>query len=178
MSDSGWVAGRGRFDPTGSDPAYDRNFLIRLGAADEAVTPGTAYQGTAAVAVDGRTTAELRGGTASSTSTVQLAFNRGSQFNVNGHPPVGDVLDLTGTGSDTFVLELVYDDTGLTPGDEMALFLQWLDPADNTWKNAVLGNTPPGGTAFVGTSYDDYLTAHANTFTLGDYGNDATTNTV
>ena len=63
--------------------------------------------------------------------------------------------------------------------NEIAFFLQWRDPADNAWKNAVRGNTPSTvGVAFPGSSYDAYLAAHSGVFTLGHYGNDPASNTV
>ena len=96
-------------------------------------------------------------------------------------PPVagtvlaGDVVDVHGTATDVFVLQLTYNEAAAISlfGSEANAILGWLDPADGVWKNAVLGND--GGTPnFVGDRAYDPLTD----FVLGDYGVDTANNHV
>lgn len=81
-----------------------------------------------------------------------------------------DVINLFGTGTNNaFVMQLNYNPTLANSlyGMGNNPFLGWLDPNDNTWKNAVLGNT--GGTpTFVNGAYNP-----ATDFQLGKYGIDS-----
>ena len=127
------------------------------------------------------TVARLRGGVAGGDRSIDLAYEAGGTFAINGARPVGNALNLSGTESDLFVLELTYGDADLAAAgvaSETGLILYWRDPVGGSFKNSVLGNQPPGGRPFFGSSYAQYLAAHGGTITLGDYGNDPTTNTV
>ena len=92
---------------------------------------------------------------------------------------IGNPVRLTGTGADQVVLSVGYDDAGLLPEAEAALYLAWLDPSSGAWVNAVAGNT--GGTpqAFA-ESYADYLARDADggAPALGAFGVDTAGNTV
>jgi hypothetical protein len=143
------------------------------------VAAGESYQSLAATSPGSVTEASLLGGVAGGQRSVTLDFQPAVGFAVSGGGViVGDVLSLTGTATDTFVLELSYDDAGLTAADEAALVLQWRDPVDGLFKNAVLGNIGSGGRQFADTPYDTYLPQVGYSFTLGDWGNDPTSNTV
>ena len=125
--------------------------------------------------------ARLRGGVAGGDRSLDLSSEAGGSFAINGARPVGNVLNLAGTENDVFVLELTYDDADLVAAGVVSgadLILQWRDPVGGQFKNSVLGNQPPGGRPFFGSSYAQYLVAHGGIFTLGDYGHDPTTNTV
>ena len=115
--------------------------------------------------------AQLLDGTASVQRDVSVEFL----------PPVAgavlasDVVDVHGTATDVFVLQLTYNEAAAISlfGSEASAILGWLDPADGMWKNAVLGNA--GGTPnFVGDRAYDPLTD----FVLGDYGVDTANNHV
>ena len=123
--------------------------------------------------VDGSlgSTAQFIDGSASSQRDVSVEFL----------PPVAgtvlasDVVDVHGTATDVFVLQLTYNEAAAISlfGSEANVILGWLDPADGVWKNAVLGND--GGTPnFVGDRAYDPLTD----FVLGDYGVDTANNHV
>jgi len=125
--------------------------------------------------------ASLRGGVAGGDRSLDLSHAAGGSFAINGARPVGNALILSGTASDTFVLELTYTDADLEAADvtsEEGLILYWRDPVGGNFKNSVLGNQPASARAFLGSSYAQYLVAQGGVFTLGDYGNDPTTNTV
>jgi hypothetical protein len=125
--------------------------------------------------------ARLRGGVAGGDRSLDLSYEAGGSFAINGARPVGNALNLSGTESDVFVLELTYDDADLVAAGVASgagLILYWRDPVSGNFKNSVLGNQPPGGRPFFGTSYSQYLADQGGTFTLGDYGDDPTTNTV
>ena len=116
-------------------------------------------------------TAQLLDGTASAHRDVSVEFL----------PPVAgtvlasDVVDVHGTATDVFVLQLTYNEAAAISlfRSEASAILGWLDPADGMWKNAVLGND--GGTPnFVGDRAYDPLTD----FLLGNYGVDTANNHV
>lgn len=84
------------------------------------------------------------------------------------HPGlVSDVFDISGTGSDTFVLQLSYDEAAALSlfGSEADVRLLWFDGDD--WVNAVEGNA--GGTSFFA---GDGAYEAATDFVLGTYGVD------
>lgn len=85
-----------------------------------------------------------------------------------------DVVEVTGTGTDIFVLQLTYDAAVATDlfGDESLARLAWFDPSDQQWKDAVLGNSSSIA-SFVTGAYD--ADAH---FILGTHGIDTDANTV
>ena len=110
------------------------------------------------------------GGTAGTFRTVTAAY--GTTSSTTGL--ASDLLNFTGTGTDNFVLRLSYDEALALPlGGESAMKLDWLDPGDSQWKNAVVGNT--GGTAFFAGdgAYNSALDFH-----LGYYGVDTVNNEV
>lgn len=155
--------------------------VARPGSLDRQLEAGDDYDGvrlTSAVGAD--TSAVLRYGEAGVDRTVAMSFTSGGSFSIGGSLPVGDVLQLSGTGDDIFVLEMNYSEEDLVaagdPG-EVRLTIQWLDPADGMWKNAVFGNDPTGGQSFFGLSFDEYFSG-SGVIALGAYGNDPDTNTV
>lgn len=140
------------------------------GELERSVGLGTGYDGVRLASAAGRdTVARLRGGTASEDRTLALAFTPGGGF-------VGDVFEIAGSGGDEFVLELEYDDVGVA--DESALRLFGRDPDDGDFRNAVLGNTPPGGPFAPGMSFDEYRDSLGAPPQLGAHGNDPDGNTV
>ena len=115
------------------------------------------------------TTVSLLDGTASANRDVVTAIDGSAHSGI-----ASDVISLTGTGTDTFVLQLSYNKVSAIAsfGSESSVRLGWYDPSDSTWKNAVAGNT--GGTpTFAG----DRAYNSATDFTLGTYGVDTTNNT-
>jgi hypothetical protein len=114
------------------------------------------------------TTVQLLGGTASVNRAVLTTFSAG---------PTGaasDDVNVSGTISDTYVLELSYSQAAALalPGGPNAMQLQWLNPNTGQWVNAVDGNT--GGTpTFVNGAYNP-----AVDFNLGTYGVDTTNDVV
>ncbi len=105
-------------------------------------------------------------GTASATENVTAAFVA--------RPPaeqvelVSDAVDINGTGSDLFVIQLSYDSVLLqahfsSPTGELG----WFDKATGVWKNAVLGNTGASVPTFITRAYNP-----ATDFHLGYFGID------
>jgi probable HAF family extracellular repeat protein len=122
---------------------------------------------------------KLLSGTAGVNRDVTSAFGIGigAQF-------ASDVVSLTGTGTDTFTLQLSYDEAAAVSifGAENLVRLGWRDPAGSVWKNATIGNTGAGALAgFYAQSYTDFLAAHGGTFNpatmLGAAGVDSVNNT-
>jgi autotransporter-associated beta strand protein len=110
-----------------------------------------------------QTAATLLDGTAAAERNITMSFDVADNS-------LSDVLTLTGTGNDVFVLQLTYD----TSGQESDLFLGWRD-SGGQWLNAVAGNS--GGTAFAAgnMSYADYIAGFGGILTaanLGAYGRD------
>lgn len=140
------------------------------GELERSIGMGTGYDGVRLTSGAGRdTVARLRGGVASEDRTLALAFEAGGGF-------VGDIFEFTGSGDDEVVVELEYDDAGVA--DESALRLYWQDPDDDVFRNAVLGNTPPGGSFAPGMSFDAYRDSLGAPPQLGAHGNDPDGNTV
>jgi autotransporter-associated beta strand protein len=115
-----------------------------------------------------QTAATLLHGTAAAQRNITMSFN------VADHS-LSDVLTLTGTGNDVFVLQLSYVDS---PGQEADLFLGSRD-SGGEWLNAVAANT--GGTPFAAgnMSYADYIAGFGGSLTaanLGAYGRDEAAN--
>lgn len=77
--------------------------------------------------------------------------------------------------NDKYVLEMSYDPaTAAALGDLSKLYLAWFDPSDNTWKNAVDGNSDGGASAqSISGAYNP-----STDFVLGDYGVDTADSTV
>lgn len=139
-------------------------------ALARAVGMGTTYDGVRLTSALGRgTIARLRGNLASADRTLALAFTANASLS-------SDVFELAGSGDDEVVVELEYDDAGLA--DESALRLYWRDPGDGQWKDAVQGNTPPGGPLAANMSFDAYRNSLGAPPPLGAHGYDTGGNTV
>jgi probable HAF family extracellular repeat protein len=118
------------------------------------------------------TNVSLIGGTATSARTVNVTFSNSTP---SGFQAASDVVNLSGTGSDTVVLQISYNEAQATSvfGNEADARLMWLDPSDNQWKLAVAGNI--GGTP---TDLGDHPYDPATDFQLGNYGVDTARNVV
>ncbi len=141
-----------------------------------AVPAGTSYIAVAPVTNlngDG-STVSLLGGSASSPSTVSIAFVD-SSVTASSFQAASDVVNVSGTGSDTFVLQVSYNEAQAISafGTEADARLMWLDPADSQWKLAVLGNTGSSNQQFINGAYNP-----ATDFQLGNYGVDTANNVV
>lgn len=118
------------------------------------------------------TVATLLDGNAGAARTVSMTWRARTPAETVVPPVLSDVVNLTGTGSDLFVLQISYDeaDLGLVPEGE--LFLGWFDAGSSAWVNAVMGNSDLGaGASPVVGPYDGNLT-------LSRYGIDTTNNVV
>ncbi len=118
------------------------------------------------------TTTSLIGGIASADRTVQIRFSSCLPATTSYFGAASDVVNISGTGSDTFVVQVSYDEGEAinTFGSEGEVQLMSLDPSDNQWKLAVAGSS---SYRFIRGAYDP-----ATNFQLGDYGVDSVTNTV
>jgi probable HAF family extracellular repeat protein len=117
------------------------------------------------------TNVALIGGTATSPKIVNVTFSSSAP---SGFQAASDVVNISGTGSDTIVLQVSYNETQAISvfGTEDDTRLMWLDPSDSQWKLAVVGNA--GGTPqLVSRAYDP-----ATDFQLGNYGVDTANNVV
>ena len=118
--------------------------VARPGSLERSIGASEPFAGVRLTSAAGRdTVARLREGTAGADRELSLGFTPGDSSHV------GDVLELGGTANDLYVLALEYGDADLAAAgspDESALSLFWRDPGDGVWKEATLGNTPPGGT--------------------------------
>jgi probable HAF family extracellular repeat protein len=121
-----------------------------------------------------RTTVALLGGNASSNQSVALTFSNSLSPSASAFQAASDVVSISGTGSDTVVLQVSYNEAQAIKvfGTEADARLMWLDPTDNQWKLAVAGNTG-GSPQFINRAY-----APATDFQLGKYGVDTTNNVV
>jgi hypothetical protein len=123
-------------------------------------------------------TVSMPGGTASGNKNVQVSFQPGGNFSVS---KASDIVDVTGTGTDLFVLQLSYNEAQANAlfGGEANAFLSWYDTGNvpAAWKNAVLGNSNAGA---VGLSRNQGARAFNITIDLelGRYGVDTTANRV
>src|SRR6185312_16316514 len=81
----------------------------------------------------------------------------------------------SGTETNLFVLQLIYDDISAVAqlGDETNVQLQWFDPLKQIWTNAVYGNSDGG------TNSQFFLGAFdLSKFQLGNWGVDKIAHTV
>jgi hypothetical protein len=126
----------------------------------------------------------LRAGTAVSTANVEVTFSdigAGALSGVaNDATRVSDIVSLEGTGSNVIVLQLSYNDAGITDESSVALF--WLAGGAEEWTLATAGNTGAGALAGAyEMSYDAFLAANGGVFDgvamLGAYGVDTAGNT-
>ena len=120
------------------------------------------------------TTAKILGGTASSDSTLTAAWSE-SLSKPSAGAAYAAVLELTGTGSGTFVLQMSYDEGTIKAAglDELVLALGWLDSSGKL-VNAVSGNSGGTATRFTGA----YNAGNSAMNQLGAYGVDTENNTV
>lgn len=108
-------------------------------------------------------TLTLLGGTASATENVNAAFvppPAAAQIKL-----ASDAVDLTGTGSDPFVIQLNYD-SGLLQSLSATSTgeIGWFDSVSGTWKNAVLGNTGTSVPTFFTRAYNPATDFHPGYF--------------
>ena len=117
------------------------------------------------------TNVSLIGGTATNATTANITFTSSAP---SGFQAASDVVNISGTGSDTIVLQMSYNEAQAISvfGTEADTRLMWLDPGDNQWKLAVAGNTG-GSPQFINRAY-----APATDFQLGNYGVDIANNVV
>ena len=90
---------------------------------------------------------------------------------------VSDAIQLSGTGNDTFVLQMSYDEAAILAAgiSESSLYLGWYNPTLQQWMNSVYGNTganDPLSSAILG-AYNSNQDFH-----LGWWGVDTVNNTV
>jgi len=108
-------------------------------------------------------TLTLLGGTASATENVTAAFvppPAAAQIKL-----ASDAVDLTGTGSDPFVIQMNYDSVLLQSLSVSSTGeLGWFDSATGTWKNAVLGNTGTSVPTFFARAYNPATDFHPGYF--------------
>ena len=131
----------------------------------------------------GGTTAVLLDGTLSTESTIAMgAWRVGVLGEGDASKLLSDVFNLSGTGSDTYVLQVNYDDSLLsthqwgadleaTLAAEEQIFLAWMDNSGK-WVNALEGNTGGTPTMKLG-AYNP-----ATDFVLGYWGVDIDANNV
>ena len=114
----------------------------------------------------------LIGGEATNARTVDITF---SSSIPSGFQAASDLVNLSGTGSDTVVVQISYNEAQAISvfGREADARLMWLDPSDNQWKLAVTGNS--GGTP---NDRGDHPYNQATDFQLGNYGVDTARNVV
>jgi len=134
------------------------------GVGEASVGDGGSFDGLGIASTTG--SAGLLGGTASAARDIEMQLSStplGSGVGINASA-IGQYLNLSGTGTDTFVLSLSY--TG-TPD---IAFIQWWD--GGSWVNAVDGNSGGTPSFFGDIAYNQAL--HSS---LGSYGFDSGSNT-
>lgn len=147
--------------------SVSRTVTGHTGNGTATLQPGTSLTGINTTSASGGSTGvQLLDGMLSAESTLEVTFQSGDGFVIGGGTPVGDVVSFTGTGDDTFVLQMTFSandlaTAGLAPGSAVNLF--WLNPVTNTWTLAVNGNA--GGTP---SSFNSPYSA--SLFSLGNYG--------
>lgn len=114
--------------------------------------------------------------------SIQIAFNSIEDATGAGALDlISDTMSIEGLDGIQFVLEISYDAQTLINkfGTEEVAVLTWLDTSDNTWKNAIEGNSRYGDLDFSNPfgrryrmSYDSYLAVVGGTPVLNDYGYD------
>ena len=172
------VAGNGT-DPNGNSQAWTATINSRTRSFASGELYGTVASPFHTSRLGGLgTTVDVLGGTAGGaagtfkTVTINLLVTPNAQF-LPGF--ASDVIDLSGSGSDTIVLRLGYDETTAIAfyGSESKVQPGWFDPNTNQWENMVLGNTG-GAPNFVG----DRAYNPSTDFVLGDWGIDTANNQV
>lgn len=136
------------------------------------VTNGMSFAGIALTNSTGnQTTVKLLGGVANTNCLVTIAFNPNTRTN----DLVSDIVDVQGTGTNKFVLQVSYDPLAALINfvNESAAVVTWLDPSGK-WKNAVEGNSDGGTNShrFLG-AYNPLQHSQS-----GDNGADTNTHTV
>ena len=120
----------------------------------------------------------MLGGTATGTAGTFKTVTVNLLQTATVQAPLGfasDVIDLTGSGTDTIVLRLGYDEATVIAdyGAEGNARLGWFDSAAQRWELADGGDT--GGTSFFA---GDHAYNPATDFALGTYGVDTANNQV
>lgn len=180
------------------DDITDNPVLSRRVLAGASYTLGSATGlGSTAVSLDALTTgttASILAGTNSSALPVNVTMQWRMRMPTealasNSNAVLSDVVDLKGTGSDVFLLEMSYNDAALNAlslnENSIAisgeLRLGWFDKDTNQWTTAVDGNTS-GSSHFEGpissATFLASLGASPLSSKLGSYGVDPTTDTV
>lgn len=121
------------------------------------------------------TTVSLLDGTASTGGTVQISFSIGLPPGSSSFAAASDIVNISGTGTDVFVLQVSYNEALAisTFGSEDNARLMWFDPSDSQWKLAVAGNIGTVNQQFINRAYDP-----ATDFQLGNHGIDTVNNVV
>lgn len=117
------------------------------------------------------TDVSILGGQAGDARNISAGFSTTSDAS-NDYARVSDVVLLTGTDGDIFVLQLQLGDV------QADQYLGWLNGSDS-WTNAVSGNTSTGGSA-VAAYIGSYASSGASATSdyLGSWGYDTENNTV
>ena len=110
----------------------------------------------------------------------------GPMFPLGSAGGISDVLEVLGTGSDRFVLEMTYDPNllRLGPDSELAevaangIYLGWLDPAQNGWGNAGTGTNQGKWSTFATSHGITDINAAIPVGLVGSWGVDTDANTV
>jgi uncharacterized protein (TIGR03382 family) len=141
----------------------------KIGDGDAHLTGGT-YAGLSATSdhTEG-TVATLLDGDVGGTRTLSVAFSEGPS------DIISDEVDVNGTTTDLYVLQLSYSDVGMTLEREQNLMLGWFDDAQNQWINAVTGNSDGGAGAPSSPIPSGYNSAYKQ---LSKYGVDTDANVV
>lgn len=120
--------------------------------------------------ISNQTTAGLLGGNATTNTCVTATFIASPNTNTL----VSDALDLSGTGTNLFVLQMNYDPivAALKLGSPTNILLLWQNPLTSTFVNAIEGNSTDAAHFFSGP-YNP-----ATEFQLGNFGLDTTQHVV
>ncbi len=150
---------------------------VPAGAATQ-IPPNTSYNVVAPVTnsnTPNASTVSLVGGIASTNQSVRISFSSSLPSTKSSFAAASDVVNIAGTGFDTFVLQMSYNEAEAinTFGSEAEARLMWLDPDDNQWKPAVAGYTGGSSQQFINRAYDP-----SRDFQLGNHGIDTVNNTV
>ena len=117
-----------------------------------------------------------------SNTTVTMSWRDRTANELPGYsltPLASDVVNLTGTAGDIFVLQMIYLDGGPTEAAQAAagnIYLTWLD--NGIWKNAVAGNIGANTTNPAFLNYQGSWAASGAGLTLGAWGVDTASNSV
>lgn len=158
-------------DSDGNTAGYSSVSAVGTGRS-VVLTNGDSYTGISITnSVGHQTQAALLAGSANANETVVANFS--GSHGTNGL--FSDVLDLSGTDTNLFALQMIYDDISAVAqlGDEAKVQLQWFDPLRQIWTNAIYGNSDGG------TNNHFFLGAFdPGKFQLGNWGVDTVAHVV